>query len=66
MSNFLASITWSVSPVAISIGSLQIRWYGILLAVGFVLAYITLQKIWKKEELSQKLLDRFAIWTIVW
>ena len=66
MSTLLGYITWNVNPVAISVGSLQIRWYGILLAVGFVLAYITLQKIWKKEDLSQKLLDRFAIWTIVW
>lgn len=66
MSTFLGTITWNVSPVAISIGSLQIRWYGILLAIGFVLAYVTLQKIWKKENISQKLLDRFAIWTIIW
>ena len=66
MSTLLAYITWKVSPVAISIGSLEVRWYGILLATGFVLAYITLQKIWKNENVSQKLLDRFAIWTIVW
>ena len=42
------------------------RWYGILLASGFILAYLALQKIFKKENLSQKLLDHFVIWTIVW
>ena len=48
--NLLAFITWTVNPVAFSIGSMEIRWYGILLALGFVLAYITLQQIFKKEE----------------
>ena len=66
MTNFLGTVTWNVDPVAISIGSLQVRWYGILLATGFVLAYITLQRLWKNENVSQKLLDRFAIWTILW
>ena len=66
MNSILAFVTWSVDPVAFSIGSLQVRWYGILLATGFILAYLALQKIFKKENLSQKLLDHFVIWTIVW
>ena len=66
MNSILAFVTWSVDPVAYSIGSLQVRWYGILLASGFILAYLALQKIFKKENLSQKLLDHFVIWTIVW
>ena len=64
--NLLAFITWTVNPVAFSIGSMEIRWYGILLALGFVLAYMTLQQIFKKEEVPQKTLDKFSIWTIVW
>ena len=66
MNTLLGFITWNVNPVAFSLGSIEVRWYGILLATGFVLAYVTLQKIFKTENLSQKLLDRFAIWTIVW
>lgn len=66
MNSILAFVTWSVDPVAFSIGSLQVRWYGILLATGFILAYLALQKIFRKENLSQKLLDHFVIWTIVW
>lgn len=64
--NFLAFITWTVDPVAFGIGSMEIRWYGILLALGFVLAYMTLQQIFKKEEVPQKTLDNLSIWTIVW
>lgn len=66
MTNYLATINWTVDPVIFSIGSLQVRWYGVLLASGFFLAYLTLQKIFKHENLSQKLLDRLSIWTIVW
>lgn len=66
MNSILAFVTWSVDPVAFSIGSLQVRWYGILLATGFILAYLALQKIFRKENLSPKLLDHFVIWTIVW
>ncbi len=62
----LAHITWSVDPEIISIGSFQLRWYGLLLALGFFLAYLTLQKIFKKEQLSMQLLDRLSIWAIVW
>lgn len=66
MNNLLGFITWTVDPVAIHLGSLEIRWYGILLATGFVLAYLTLQQIFKTEKLSQQLLDKLSIWTIIW
>jgi prolipoprotein diacylglyceryl transferase len=64
--NTLATVTWTVNPVAFSIGSLSVRWYGILLAVGFFLSYFTLSKIFKREHISQSSLDKFSIWTIIW
>ena len=64
--NTLATVTWKVNPVAFRLGSMEVRWYGILLALGFLLAYYTLQRIFKTEHLSQKLLDKISIWTIVW
>lgn len=64
--NVLCTVTWKVNPVAFHLGSLQIRWYGILLATGFLLAYYTLQYIFKTEKLSQQLLDKISIWTILW
>ncbi|HHT53091.1 MAG: prolipoprotein diacylglyceryl transferase [Bacteroidales bacterium] len=66
MINSFNFINWTVSPVIVSIGSFQLRWYGLLLAIGFYLAYLTLQRIFKKENLSQQLLDKLAIWSIVW
>ena len=64
--NILGFVTWKVNPVAFHLGSIEVRWYGILLALGYLLAYYTLQLIFKTEHLSQKLLDKISIWTIVW
>lgn len=61
-----AYITWNVNPVFVSLGSLEIRWYGLLLAFGFFFAYLTLSKIFKQEGISQALCDKLSIWTVVW
>lgn len=64
--NFLAYITWKVNPVAISLGSVEVRWYGLLLALGFFFSYLILSKIFKTEHISQQLCDKLSIWTVVW
>ena len=66
MTQTLNFITWSVSPEILSIGSFSIRWYGVLLALGFFFAYLTLSKVFKTEKLSQQLLDKLSLWCIVW
>ena len=66
MNNLLAFVTWTVNPIAFSLGSFEVRWYSLLLATGFFLAYITLQKEFKVEKLSQELLDKLSIWLILW
>ena len=64
--NLLGTVTWTVNPVAFHLGSFEVRWYGIFLAIGFLLAYYTLQRIFKTEHLSQTLLDKISFWTILW
>jgi len=66
MTPTLNFINWTVSPELFSLGSFFIHWYGVLLALGFYLAYLTLSKVFKTEKLSQQLLDKLAIWCIVW
>ncbi|MDR3047313.1 MAG: prolipoprotein diacylglyceryl transferase [Bacteroidales bacterium] len=66
MNLILTYINWTVDPVIFSIGSFSVRWYGFLLALGFFLAYLTLQKVFKFENLSQQLTDKLAIWTVIW
>jgi len=62
MISTLAYVNWTVNPVLFGI----VRWYGIFLALGFVLAYLTLQQVFKVEKLSNKLLDQLTIWTVLW
>ncbi len=64
--NTLTFVTWTVDPVLFSLGSFQLRWYGLLLAFGFFLAYVTLKKIFEHEKISIQLLDKLSIWTIIW
>jgi len=66
MTSTLNFITWSVSPEIFSLAHFSIRWYGVLLALGFFFAYLTLSKVFKTEKLSQQLLDKLSIWCIVW
>ncbi|MFO7880236.1 MAG: prolipoprotein diacylglyceryl transferase [Bacteroidota bacterium] len=56
-----ASIEWTVDPVAFQLGARGVRWYGILLATGFLLGYLIFSRIAKKEGLKQDLVDRLAI-----
>ena len=58
-------ITWNVDPEIFSIGSLHIRWYGLLWALGIWLTLIITQKIYKHEKLPEKWLDSLFIYTVL-
>jgi len=62
----LNEIIWDVDPILFKWGSLRVGWYGLLLAGGFFLAYWVFQQIVKTEKVDAKLMDKFAIFTIVW
>ncbi|OQA84350.1 MAG: Prolipoprotein diacylglyceryl transferase [Bacteroidetes bacterium ADurb.Bin234] len=62
----LTYITWNVDPILFQLGSLRVGWYGVLLASGFLLAYLVFQKMLVKEGLPQDITDRFAVYTILW
>ncbi|MFA6868665.1 MAG: prolipoprotein diacylglyceryl transferase family protein, partial [Bacteroidales bacterium] len=59
----LAYITWNVDPILFELGNVRVGWYGLLLASGFLLAYLLFQKMLSKEGFPQQLTDRFAIYT---
>ncbi|MBO4282339.1 MAG: prolipoprotein diacylglyceryl transferase [Bacteroidales bacterium] len=62
----LAYITWNADPILIRLGNLRIGWYGLLLACGFLLAYLVFQKMVTREGLPEKTSDRFAVSLILW
>lgn len=62
----LAYITWNADPILFHFGNLRIGWYGLLLACGFLLAYMLFHKITTREGLPEKLSDKFAVSLILW
>jgi len=61
----LNSIIWDVNPEIFRIGNFAIRWYGILFALGFVIGYIILGQIFKKENIPSKLLDTVTTYMVI-
>ena len=55
-------ISWNVNPEIFHIGSLSIRWYGVLFAMSFFLGYVIMQKFFKKENLEIELLDKLTLY----
>ncbi|MBQ3710022.1 MAG: prolipoprotein diacylglyceryl transferase [Bacteroidales bacterium] len=58
-------ITWNVNPVAFSLGPLTVRWYGICWAVGFLLGYLLMSKVYKKEKMPAGEIDSLLIYMLV-
>jgi phosphatidylglycerol---prolipoprotein diacylglyceryl transferase len=44
-------ITWDLNPVALSLGPLEIRWYGIVYALGFFLGYYILRSVARSKRI---------------
>lgn len=54
----------AINPVAFSIGSLEVRWYGILIVTGLVLAYLIVQKEMLKRGMHPDFLTDLLIWAV--
>lgn len=64
MSTLLA-IHWNVSPEFFSLGPIAVRWYGLMFALGFLLGYQIMTKMFKFESSNIEWLDKLFIYTIV-
>jgi phosphatidylglycerol---prolipoprotein diacylglyceryl transferase len=61
----LLIVPWDVNPEIFRIGYFAVRWYGLLFASSFLFGYIIMDKIFKNENLSQKVLDRLTLYMAV-
>lgn len=59
------SITWDVNPILFSIFGREIRWYGLLWALGLMFAVMIVQRIFKSEKLSEKWFDSLFVYMMV-
>lgn len=65
MQSFLTFIHWNVSPEIFHIGSLSVRWYGLLFATGFLIGYNIVEKMFKFEGSDEKWLESLFIYMLV-
>lgn len=53
----LLAIHWNVNPEIFHIGNFALRWYSLLFVSGFIIGWFIFQKYFKREGISEKLLD---------
>lgn len=58
-------ITWNVNPELFSIGSLSVRWYGLLWALGIWFALLIEQKLYKNEKCPDEWADKLFIYMVI-
>ena len=61
----LLYIVWDVNPEIVSLGFLEIRWYGLMFALAFYLGYLIGRDMFRKEGIAEKTLDNLLVWIIV-
>lgn len=61
----LLSIHWNVSPELFSLGPISVRWYGLMFALGFLVGYQIMFKMFKFEKSDTEWLDKLFIYTII-
>lgn len=57
----MSYFVWDISPEIFHIGSLSVRWYGLLFALGFIIGYEIFQRIFKIEKKNLKDIDKLTI-----
>jgi len=65
MIDTLNFIHWNVKPEIFSLGSLSVRWYGLLFASGFLIGYYIVEKMFKWENEDPKWLDSLFFYLII-
>lgn len=61
----LSFIHWNPNPEIFNIGGFGVRWYGLLFALGFLFGYLIMQKIFHREKIEQKVLDRLSMYMLI-
>ncbi|MDR2496206.1 MAG: prolipoprotein diacylglyceryl transferase [Tannerellaceae bacterium] len=57
-------ITWTVDPAIFSIGSYEVRWYGLAFALGFTIGYWIVARMWKNEQLDPEWISSLLFYTV--
>ena len=61
----ITAIVWDADPVIFHIGSFAVRWYGLMWALGFILAYELTSRLFKKEHYPEGWVDKLFMYCFV-
>ena len=50
----ITSIVWDVDPTIVEIGGRELRWYGLMWGLGFILAYKYAEWLFKREKYPEE------------
>lgn len=58
-------IVWNADPVLLSLGPLQVRWYGLAFALGFFIGYKIMERMFRHEGAPEKWLGTLLAYLVV-
>ena len=61
----LDAVTWTFSPQLFNLFGKEVRWYGLLFALGFYFGLLITTKMFKAEKVPEKWVDKLFIYIIV-
>lgn len=65
MNDLLLSVVWDVDPVIFRLGQMEVRWYGLLYAIGFLGAIWVIDKSFKHDGAPESWTDNTFFWMVV-
>ena len=57
MIDLISYIVWNPDLEAFRLGPFSIRWYGLMWVIGFAVAYLTVQRLYKEQKIKDELFD---------
>lgn len=61
----LSAVVWNADPVFFSIGPLAVRWYSLAFAIGFIIGYDLVARMFKHEGAPEKWLGSLLAYTLI-
>lgn len=58
-------IYWNADPIMFSLGALHVRWYGLAFAIGFIIGYNIVSRMFRHEDAPEKWLSILLIYVII-
>lgn len=63
--NLLTFITWTADPIIFSFGPVAIRWYSLAFAIGFIIGYNIVARMFRHEGAPEKWLMTLLAYTLI-